>query len=389
VPWKETRVVDQRVEFIAALHREEQATGRSNMALACRRFGISRDTGYKWVARYQLQGPSGLVDRKSVPGRCPHRVDDEVESLVVELRKQWPDYGPKKLRAMLLDSGLQGVPAASTIGDVLERNGLVRPRRRRIRVPPSGSPLAHAQQPNDVWCVDFKGHFALGNGQRCHPLTITDAASRYLIKCESVVRPDDAHCRPHFERAFREFGVPARIRSDNGAPFATKALGGLSRLSVWWVQLGIAPERIEPGKPQQNGRHERFHLTLQQHTASPPKVDATSQQRAFDRFRHEYNDVRPHEALGQTPPGRHYEPSLRPMPEAKTPEYDPDMTQRWVTPGGEIHIKGRVLYVSNLLAKQPVGLRQVDDDEWELFYGPLHLGDVLIRKREARIEPLR
>jgi transposase-like protein len=150
VPWKETRVVDQRVEFIAALHREEQETGQSNMARACRRFGISRDTGYKWVARYQSQGPAGLVDRKSVPGRCPHRVDDEVESRVVELRKQWPDYGPKKLRAMLLQTGLKDVPAASTIGDLLERNGLVRPRRRRIRVPPSGSPLAHAQQPNDV-----------------------------------------------------------------------------------------------------------------------------------------------------------------------------------------------------------------------------------------------
>jgi hypothetical protein len=195
-----------------------------------------------------------------------------------------------------------------------------------------------------------------------------------------VARPDDAHCRPHFERAFREFGVPARIRSDNGAPFATKAIGGLSRLSVWWVQLGIAPERIEPGKPQQNGRHERFHLTLQQHTASPPKADTPSQQRAFDRFRHEYNDVRPHEALGQTTPARHYEPSLKPLPEPKAPTYDPDVMQRWVTPGGYIRIKGRLLYVSNLLAKQPVGLRQVDDDEWELFYGPLHLGDVLIRK---------
>ena len=389
MPWKETRVVDQRVQFIAWLRQEEQETGRSNVARACKRFGISRDTGYKWLARYEAQGPAGLEDRKPVPGRCPHRVVDEVEGQVVELRKQWPHYGPKKLRALLVESGLLGVPAASTIGDILDRNGLLRPRRRRVRVPPSGSPLAHAQQPNDVWCVDFKGHFGLGNGQRCYPLTITDATSRYLIKCESVLQPDESHCRPHFERAFREFGIPSRIRSDNGPPFATKSPGGLSRLSVWWVQLGIEPERIEPGQPQQNGRHERFHLTLKQQTASPPKADAAEQQRAFDRFRHEYNDQRPHEALGQTPPARHYEPSLRPMPEPRPPQYDPDVMVRWVATGGTICVKGFVLYVGTVLGKQPVGLRQTDEDEWELFYGPLLLGYVLVRKGEARLEPLR
>jgi putative transposase len=389
MPWKETRVVDQRVQFIAALQQEEQEVGRSNVARACQRFGISRDTGYKWLARYAELGPAGLADRKPVPGRCPHRVGDRVESQVVELRKQWPHYGPKKLRVMLLESGLSSVPAASTIGDILDRNGLLRPRRRRIRVPPSSSPLAHAQQPNDVWCVDFKGHFALGNGQRCYPLTITDAASRYLIKCEGLVQPDEAHCRPHFERAFREFGVPARIRSDNGPPFATKSVGGMSRLSVWWVQLGIEPERIEPGQPQQNGRHERFHLTLKQQTVSPPKADAVEQQRAFDRFRHEYNDLRPHEALGQTPPARHYEPSLRPMPVPQAPAYDPDMMLRWVSTSGKIQIKGSRLYVGHVLAQQPLGLRQTDDDEWELFYGPLLLGYVLIRKGTARVEPLR
>jgi transposase InsO family protein len=389
VPWKETRVVDQRVQFIAALRQQEQESGRSNFAQTCRRFGISRDTGYKWLGRYEAEGAAGLADRKPVAQRCPHRVADAVEGQVVELRKQWPHYGPKKLRAMLLESGQEGVPAASTIGDIIERNGLVRPRRRRIRVPCSASPLAHAQEANDVWCVDFKGHFGLGNGQRCHPLTITDAASRYLIKCESVVRPDAEHCRPHFERAFREFGVPMRIRSDNGPPFATKSTGGLSRLSVWWVQLGIEPERIEPGQPQQNGRHERFHLTLKQQTASPPKADAGEQQRAFDRFRHEYNDVRPHEALGQTPPARHYEPSLRPMPDPRAPEYDPDMTVRWASAHGSISIKGAPLCVGKVLAEQPVALRQIDEDEWELFYGPLLLGYVLLRKGKARLEPLR
>jgi putative transposase len=385
MPWKETRVVDQRVQFIAAVQQEP----RGNFSALCARFGISRDTGYKWVKRYREGGAEGLGDRKPVPGSCPHRTSDVVESQVVELRKEWPDYGPKKLRAMLLEKAPElAVPAASTIGDILDRNGLIRPRRVRLRVPPSSNPLAHAQQPNDVWCVDFKGHFTLGNGNRCYPLTITDAASRYLIKCEIVAKPDEEHCRPHFERAFHEFGMPARIRSDNGPPFATKSLGGLSRLSVGWVQLGIEPERIEPGKPQQNGRHERFHLTLKQQTASPPRSDAAEQQRTFDRFRHEYNDVRPHEALGQTPPARHYEPSLRAMPEPRAPDY-PDMMVRWVSSGGEICVKGSSLYVGSVLGKQPVGLRQIDADEWEIFYGPLLLGYVLKRKGVARIEPLR
>jgi transposase InsO family protein len=386
MPWKETRVVDERVQFIAAVQREP----RGNFAQLCARFGISRDTGYKWVERYRQQGPEGLRDRKPVPGSCPHRTPDAVERRVVELRKQWPWYGPKKLRAMLLEQAAElEVPAASTIGDILDRNGLIRPRRARLRVPPSSSPLVHAQQPNDVWCVDFKGHFALGDKTRCYPLTITDAASRYLIKCESVAQPDEAQCRPHFERAFREFGVPARIRSDNGPPFASKALGGLSRLSVWWLQLGIEPERIEPGKPQQNGRHERFHLTLKQHTATPPGSNATEQQGAFDRFRHEYNDLRPHEALSQTPPARHYEPSLRPMPQARPPEYDQDMTVRWVSINGNMGFKGTQLYVGSLLGNQPLGLRQTDADEWELFYGPVLLGYVLRRNGVVRIEPLR
>jgi putative transposase len=387
VPWKETRVVDERIRFIAAVQEDP----RGNFTRLCERFGISRAKGYKWLQRYREHGPEGLRDRKPVPGSCPHRTPAEVEDRVVQLRKQYPDYGPKKLHSMLFEQSPElAVPACSTIGDILDRYGLIRPRRFRLRVPPSSSPLAHAQEPNDVWCVDFKGHFPLGDGTRCHPLTITDAASRYLIKCESVGKPDEAHCRPHFERAFREFGLPRRIRSDNGAPFASKALGGLSRLSVWWVQFGIEPERIEPGKPEQNGRHERFHLTLKKHTASPPKGNAADQQRAFDRFRHEYNDVRPHEALSQTPPARHYEPSRRAMPDRPcAPQYDPDMMVRWVGPNGMVSFKGSILSVGALLANQPLGFRQIDADEWEMHYGPLLLGHWLIRKGVGRIEPLR
>ncbi len=387
MPWKETRVVDERIRFIAAVQEDP----RGNFSRLCERFGISRAKGYKWLRRYEERGPEGLRDRKPVPGSCPHRTAEEVEDRVVQLRKQYPEYGPKKLRSMLMEQSPKlAVPASSTIGDILDRYGLIRPRRFRLRVPPSNSPLAHAQEPNDVWCVDFKGHFPLGDRTRCHPLTITDAASRYLIKCESVGKPDETHCRPHFERAFREFGLPRRIRSDNGAPFASKALGGLSRLSVWWLQLGIEPERIEPGKPEQNGRHERFHLTLKKHTASPPQHNAADQQRAFDRFRHEYNDVRPHEALSQTPPARHYEPSRRAMPDQpRAPQYDPDMAVRWVGAKGMVSFKGTLLYVGELLAEQPVGLRQIDADEWELHYGSVLLGHWLIRKGIGRIEPLR
>jgi transposase InsO family protein len=379
--------MDERIRFIAAVQEDP----RGNFTQLCARFGISRDKGYKWLRRYREHGPEGLHDRRPVPRSCPHKTPDAIEDCVVQLRKQWPEYGPKKLRSMLLESRPElAVPAASTIGDILDRYGLIRPRRMRLRVPPSSNPLAHAQQPNDVWCVDFKGDFALGDRSRCYPLTITDAASRYLIKCESVPRPDEEYCRPHFERAFREFGLPTRIRSDNGPPFASKALGGLSRLSVWWLQLGIVPERIEPGKPQQNGRHERFHLTLKKHTASPSRADAIEQQRAFDLFRHEYNDIRPHESLGQTPPARHYEPSARLMPvELQAPRYHADVTLRWVSSGGMIAFKGKTLYVSHLLAAQPVALDQVDADEWQLLYGPVLLGYVLVRNGMPRIDPLR
>jgi len=281
------------------------------------------------------------------------------------------------------------VPAASTIGDILDRNGLIRPRRKRLRVPRSASPLSHAVAANDLWCVDYKGDFPLDDGSRCYPLTITDAVSRYLIKCEGLPSTRDVLARPHFERAFREFGLPWRMRSDNGVPFATKTIGGLSSLSIWWIQLGITPERIEPGQPQQNGRHERMHLTLKQQTACPPKPTLIEQQREFDRFRHDYNDVRPHEALDQTPPARHYEPSSRSMPDVlRCPEYETGIEIRRVAPNGYLSWKGELMRVTRLLASQPVGLKLVDDDEWELLYGPVLLGYILVRDGKPRIEPL-
>ena len=385
MPWKDIRPVDERHRFITAVQEDP----RGNFAALCRRFGISRSKGYKWLERFRAFSWSGLEDRKPVALSCPHRTGEEVVGRIVAMRKEHPFDGPKKLRERLLalsDEQL-AVPAASTIGDILGRNGLIRPRRARLRVPPHPSPLEPCSEPNDLWCVDFKGHFACGDGKRCHPLTITDAASRYLIKCEALSEPKHQPTQRHFELAFSEFGLPTRIRSDNGAPFATNSVGGLSRLSVWWIQLGIMPERIEPGQPQQNGRHERFHRTLKEQTTQPPAGTVDEQQRFFDRFRADYNDHRPHEALGQTPPARHYEPSLRSMPDRpRPPEYGEAFVVRRVKPNGYFSWEGTSLPLTRLLAGQPVGLRQTDEDEWELHYGPLLIAHVLLRGGTARLE---
>jgi transposase InsO family protein len=311
--------MDERVRFIAAV----QADPKGNFSRLCASFGISRAKGYKWVARYNELGPSGLADQKPVARSCPHRTPDKVVDGVIAMRKLHPFDGPKKLRARLLANGSKSVPAASTIGEILDRFGLIRPRRARVRVPPHSAPLAHASAPNDVWCVDFKGYFACGDKTICYPLTISDAASRFLIKCEALRGMTTAPVQVQFERAFHEFGLPRAIRSDNGSPFASKTLGGLSWLSAWWIQLGIVPERIEPGQPQQNGRHERMHKTLKEQTANPPAPTMEDQQRAFDRFRADYNEHRPHEALGMQTPSSHYEPSFRVMPATlHPPQYD-------------------------------------------------------------------
>src|SRR5262245_42662527 len=249
--------MDERLLFINMVNESDET-----FAALCERFGISRKTGYKWVARYEALGPAGLAERRPIAHTFPHRMPDDVLDKVIELRKEHPKWGPKKLRARLGALGVPMVPAASTIGDALKKHGLIRPRRRRVHPPMYPLPLVPTAHPNDTWCTDFKGHFALGDKTRCHPLTISDQVTRYLLKCEGVTNPDTRTVRPHFERAFREFGLPTRIRSDNGAPFASLGAGGLSELSVWWIQLGIVPERIEPGHPEQNGRHERMHRTL-------------------------------------------------------------------------------------------------------------------------------
>jgi putative transposase len=382
MPWNEICSMDERMKFLVEINESDDS-----LSALCRRFGISRKTGYKWIERYEKAGPAGLVDRRPLARSHPDRVPDVLVDTLVATRKEHPFWGPKKILAWLEEKQPeQDWPAASTISDKLKAHGLIRPRRRRIRAPMSLDPLAAVDQPNDTWCTDFKGHFALGDKTRCYPLTLTDQHTRYLLKCEGLTEPRFEAVRPHYELAFREYGMPSRMRSDNGPPFASLAMGGLSRLSVWWIQLGIVPERIEPGKPQQNGRHERMHRTLKQETANPPCASMLEQQRRFDAFRHRFNDERPHEALGQKTPASRYDSSRCAFPDKlRAPVYPETMTIRRIDASGRLTFHG-THPLCGLLAGQCVGLEPVDEDTWEVFYGPVLLANVHVRQKKGRLE---
>lgn len=375
MPWKETHVEEERMKFIVeCLDRESDWS----MSDVCRAFGISRKTGYKWLERYDSFGLEGLKDLSRTPKAQPNAVSDAVVERLLKVRRRHRFWGPRKIVAWLgRKEPAISWPAPSTAGEVLKRHGLVRPRRRRRRaIRQDGARLSQPLAANDQWGADFKGWFRTGDTQRCDPLTISDGFSRFLLRCRVVERPDDDHTRPVFRSTFREYGLPAAMRTDNGPPFASmQALGGLTRLSAWWVKLGIALERIDPGKPQQNGRHERMHETLKQETARPPRANGRAQQHAFDDFWYVYNFERPHEALGDTPPAQSYEASPRPYP-----EQEPEMTYpghfevRQVRTSGEIKWRGEFLYVSQALVGEPVGLEPVSERHWQMFFGPVALG---------------
>jgi transposase InsO family protein len=301
MPWIEETKVEQRLKFVTRV-REENIS----VAKACREFGISRPTGYKWLKRY------GLEDRSRAPDEIPHKTDKQTEERICALRTCYPSFGPKKLRAWLCrEHSDADWPAPSTIGDILKRNGMIEERQTRRKTPPASNPLARADAPNRIWSTDFKDQFELENGQMCYPLTITDNYSRMVLGCYALPSTKGEPVKERFEQAFCRWGVPEAIRSDNGAPFASRAPGGLSWLSAWWLSLGIEHERIEPGKPQQNGRHERMHLTLKQQTARPAEANMDDQQRRFDEFVTFFNELRPHEALEQSVPTKSHEVAQR------------------------------------------------------------------------------
>jgi putative transposase len=374
--------VKQRKEFIDACIAEEG----DGMTELCQRFGISRKTGYKWLGRFL--GGSELEDRSRRPKTSPKAVARWLEDTIVEARKQRPRWGPRKLRAAMQRlNPRMDLPSVSTFALIFKRNGLVTPRRRRKRTPPSTSPLGHATAPNALWCIDFKGDFVVGSS-RCYPLTITDAFSRYLIACVALTNTKSRTVERALIDVFVTFGLPNAIRSDNGSPFASPAPSGLSELSIWWLKLGIRHERIEPGKPQQNGRHERFHLTLKQATADPPRGSRRSQQRAFDLFRAEYNEQRPHEALGNAVPADFYASSSRRLTEpvwGKDFEYEHYVYETLrVDKGGAIFWNdAKRVFVSTTLRHQLLGL-QWRGPNWDVYLGPLLIGELQRRRGRVR-----
>jgi transposase InsO family protein len=363
--------MDERMRFVVEYDLDELS-----MSALCDKYGISRKTGYKWLARVQEHGFSHFEDRSRAPRHHPNQVPGDVEEAILALRQAHPTWGPKKLRHRLQQSDAElRWPARSTIAELLRRKGLASPRKHRRRVSPSQQPFACCDGPNAVWCVDFKGWFRTGDGERCDPLTISDAFSRYLIRCQAVEQTGFEGVKPLFVAAFREYGLPQAIRSDNGAPFASRAIAGLSRLSLWWIKLGIRPERISPGKPQQNGSHERMHLTLKKETASPPAATVRSQQRRFDAFRKEFNEQRPHEALEMATPGSRYVPSGRAYPYREPQiEYPSAWPSRKVRPRGEVKFKGQDFFLSEVLIGEPVAFEPVDGRHWRVHFGPLALG---------------
>ena len=371
MPWKEHDVTQERFRFI-----EQWNSQAWSMAELCRWFGVTRKTGYKWVERYQGAGLDGLRDLSRAALQHPNATGAETESRIVELRGEHPHWGARKIRACLLRQlPHYTVPAHSTIGAILKANGLTVVPKRRRKARPSEQPLAHATAANTVWCADFKGWFRTRDQERIDPLTITDAYSRYLLRCQAVLAADTTHSQPVFEAAFREFGLPQRIRTDNGAPFASNSESGLSRLSVWWIKLGIQPERIRPGQPQQNGRHERMHRTLKQATAHPPAANRRAQQRRFDAFRREYNEDRPHQALDQATPGSLYQPSRREHPLRLAPvEYPETWQVRKVAGGGQIRWHGEMIFLAHALAYEPVGLEQVEERVWRVWFCDYQVG---------------
>lgn len=386
MPWRQSSPVSERIQFVQDVARAE-----GSFSELCLRYGISRKTGYQWWRRFGDEGVSGLEDRSRRPRRFPEATPRHVVQLLIGERKRRPRWGPKKLLKVLARKHPElELPAVSTAARILKREGLIQPRRRRGRparvLTRSGWGLA----PNDLWTADHKGQFRLGNGRMCYPLTLADSYSRYLLQVKACGSTRHQEARKGFERAFREYGLPRRILTDNGVPFGSTAVIGLSRLSVWWLKLGIAVERIEPGRPEQNGQHERMHRTLKAEAARPPRASERAQQRCFEAFRREYNTERPHEALSQDVPAQHYRGSTRSYSrEVPGLDYPIFYERRQVRQGGDIKWRGRSIFISEVLRGEPVALDETGDGTWNVYFGPIcigviHPGDGRLRRPKRR-----
>lgn len=381
MPWSQTSPMDQRTQFIADYLRESLSVTE-----LCELYGVSRKTAYKWIDRYLRRGPAGLEEQSRRPRQSPNQTAEEIVTAILEARRRHPTWGGKKLLTLLHKGHPRWLlPGRSTVCDILSRHGLVPKQRKRRHIGHPGKPTSLILAPNDLWSADYKGQFRTGDGQYCYPLTVADGFSRYLLGCQGLNSTAVNEAKPVFTRLFKEYGLPKRIRTDNGVPFATNTLARLSKLSAWWVRLGIVPEFIEPGKPQQNGRHERMHRTLKAETTRPAAGSLVAQQRKFNIFRQEFNHERPHEALDQQTPASCYSTSLRPMPDKLPPlEYPDRFEVRYVSANGGIRWKRDWVNVSTVCIGEYVGLEEIDDGIWSVYFGPLKLGRLI--ERHMRIE---
>ena len=384
MPWKATHMMDLRIKLIS-----DWLTQNYNPTELARIYGLSRKTVYKWLNRYQQDPENGLKDRSRVPLTNPHAITDPIKMTIVNTKLTYRHLGPKKIMHFLRRHyPAQCWPADSTAGEILKKAGLVRSRRRRAPVAANPLPFLSCNSPNSVWSADYKGDFKLGDNNRCYPLTVSDNYSRYLLACQALQNTSYKNAKPVFEHLFDQYGLPEAIRIDNGIPFASTGFGGLSQLSAWWVRLGIRPERIEKGKPSQNGRHERMHRSLKDGAINPARYSLNAQQTAFDQYIFEYNYIRPHEALNSQVPADVYRPSYRSVP-AKLPdiEYDSNYKVRQVRRSGEIKWQGHVIYLSQVLKKQPIGFKQISESRWGIYYSFYLLG--YWNEQRQKLEPIK
>jgi putative transposase len=381
MPWKEELLMDQKTQFVSEYLRDSLS-----FTELCQRYHISRKTGYKWIARYEVEGLSGLADRSRRPHSSPDQTPEALRLAIIEARRRHPSWGAKKLLKLLeREDPHSRWPSRWTVCEILKREGLIRQKTRRRKVGHPGRPTSIVMAPNELWCVDFKGQFKTRDGRYCYPLTVTDSYSRYLIGCRGLLSTETLGAKDVFANLFRKYGLPAAIRSDNGTPFASTALARLSELSVWWIRLGIRPELIEPGKPQQNGQHERMHRTLKAETTRPPASNLNQQQGLFNRFVREYNEIRPHEGIKLHTPASLYEASRRVLPKEIPPlVYPAHFETRLVSKNSGSRWNSQWVAVSHTCAGLHVGLEQVDHGLWDVYLGPVKLGRLL--EESLRIE---